>query len=199
MASERLLFLTGHCFPRANPKHRHASLLSLRAAKWTSFRRMKRLSFILTLVSVVSTLSFVAGSALAVPANPTVAIGSTTGTGPGGCVKYSKLVGFSMSSSGYSYFTGSRVYLDGKLVNVRNGYLPRLLRKGRSAQWLQEIGFSSLIKLTGLASGKHTIKLVGLTVAAPVRRPSGSLQSVSLVAGNVTATKTIRKCAAFTG
>jgi hypothetical protein len=160
---------------------------------------MKTLRFILTLGSVVFAFSLVTGSAIAAPASQTAIIGSTAGTGPGGCVKYSKVVGFSLKSSGYKYFTGSRVYLDGKLVNVRNGYLPRLLRKGKSAEWLQEIGFSSVIKLTGLAAGKHTIKLVGLTVVAPGRRPSGSLQSVSLVPGNVTATKTIRKCAAFTG
>ena len=137
---------------------------------------------------------------MAVPAKPTVAIGSTTGTGPGGCVKYSKLVGFSMSSNGgYNYFTGSRVYLDGKLVNTRVWYLPRLQGKGKAAQSLQTISFTSVIRLSGLSGGNHTLTLLGLTAVPILRLAAGGASSFDPATGRVTATKTIRKCTAFTG
>jgi hypothetical protein len=159
---------------------------------------MKRSRRFLAAQFVGLALAASAGVAVAAPAIPTATIGSTTGTGPGGCVRYSKFVGFTLDVGGSGReLTGARVYLDSKLVDVKNW--PIGFARARKAVDGQQRRFSSVIRLTGLAGGNHTIKLLGLTTNFLTQRSSSHGAGFDPATGRVTATKTIRKCTAFTG
>jgi len=159
--------------------------------------------FLAAQLSVLAFSAFVGVSAAA-PAIPTATIGSTTGTGPAGCVKYSKFVGFTLNAIGTGRFlTGARVYVDSKLVDVKTWALgfaqAHRPNAGKAADGSEVHGFSSVIRLGSFSAGAHTIKLLGLTANLIVRKPLGGASAFNPVTGRVTATKTIVKCASFTG
>jgi hypothetical protein len=100
---------------------------------------------------------FAASPALAVPAPMVPTIHSTVGTGPKGCVRYTKFVGFSFTSGNYLP-SSARVSLDGVPIGERTYALPAR-RPQAAAVAPAHLGFSWVINLHGLRPGIHQLKL----------------------------------------
>ncbi|MCX6390247.1 MAG: hypothetical protein NT122_06415 [Solirubrobacterales bacterium] len=152
--------------------------------------RTSKFSALLVLVA----LAALAPSAAAVPgSDPTAKIGSTKGSGAGGCVTTGKTVVFTLNPTvPYISVRTAVVTLDGKKVVSKSFTTPGIQT------------FSYPISVRTKAAGAHTIRLTGtfLTIARKSHLPLATASGIFIP--TATATATIIKCAAkpkphFTG
>ena len=144
---------------------------------------------------VLVALAVLAPSAAAVPlVVPTAKIGSTKGSGAGGCVTTGKTVVFTLDPTvPYISVTTAVVTLDGKKVVSKSFTTPGIQT------------FSFPISVRTKAAGAHTIRLTG-TFSTVARKSHLPLATASgrFIPTTATATSRIIKCAAkpkphFTG
>ena len=150
---------------------------------------MRNLRVVLPLV-VVSLFAF-SGTALADGfTKPTASIGSTTGSGPKGCVRKSKVVKFTVSANDVFFVTSAKVTLDGKEIDSKNFGAP--IRK--KSILAGGISFTTDVNLAGSSAGAHT-----LAVAAAWTEISGLKgiveSAVQLPTGTAKDSAKIVKCA----
>jgi hypothetical protein len=155
-------------------------------------------------MAVAACVVAVPAAASAKPADPVASIGSTTGTGKGGCVTTSKVVRFTLTSAdGYYRFSSAKVTLDGKTIHTQSFALPASVSGGAAALLPVVNSFTVSVKLSSVKAGKHTLGLSGTVVQPLGRRIGASAASTftppgppTYTNGKVATPAQIVKCAA---